>query len=323
MLRRRGLDSLLLAVVWLATVWWSITAEAVSPDTVVLHLKSGDRVSGTIISDEPGYIVVSNRWARQLSIPRDEIIGSDLALALSPVIPGKTNVNAADRLLAKTSRWKGEAQVGVDLLYGGKGRQTYYGRFKLGYERPYQSDPKQHFRNGIDVAGEYGRTDGVKSSDRLNGSDKTSFDISRDWYIYNLAGMGYDHILKIDLQYEEGPGLGYHLFQKPTFNMNLESGANYQVQERDDSPDVRDFYYRLAQELTWKINDRLALTDKLEIFPRVDLNEYRARFESTLAYCLWKNIALNLSVMDLYDSAPADDVNHNEFQIRSSLGVKF
>jgi hypothetical protein len=47
------------------------------------------------------------------------------------------------------------------------------------------------------------------------------------------------------------------------------------------------------------------------------------RFETTLSYELWKNLSLNWTVLDLYDSEPAAGVERNELQIRSSLGVKF
>src|SRR5207247_151185 len=123
-------------------------------------------------------------------------------------------------------------------------------------------------------------TEGVKTSDRLNTSDKLAFDIWDRWYIYSLAAIGYDHIQKIDLLYEQGPGAGYHLIAKTNLTLNVENGFNYQVQERENSEDVRDFYFRWAEELTWKVRERLSLAERLEVFPRVDFQEYRIRFES-------------------------------------------
>ena len=48
------------------------------------------------------------------------------------------------------------------------------------------------------------------------------------------------------------------------------------------------------------------------------------RFVNTnLSYSLLANLALNFTVLDLYDTEPAAGVPRNELQFRSSLGVKF
>ena len=59
----------------------------------------------------------------------------------------------------KTNAWSGEAQVGLDVLFGAKDREMVYGRFKLAYQRPYDSNPKKYFRNVFDYSIEYGRTE--------------------------------------------------------------------------------------------------------------------------------------------------------------------
>ncbi|HOB31739.1 MAG TPA: DUF481 domain-containing protein [Verrucomicrobiota bacterium] len=225
--------------------------------------------------------------------------------------------------------WRGEAQVGVDFTEGASDRQTWFGRFKLAYERSYAWDPKKSLRNGLDAMAEYGETTAagenrsIRSSDRLSVINKTSADIRRRWYAYNLVGGGYDHIKRIDAQYEAGPGAGYHLFTLTDFSMNAEAGLNYQAQYRDDGSVVQDFYYRLAEDFSWRIRKNVLLTERFEFFPRVNFSNYRIRFESTLSYGLPMNLALNLTVLDLYDTQPAEGVSHNELQIRSSLGWKF
>jgi hypothetical protein len=51
--------------------------------------------------------------------------------------------------------------------------------------------------------------------------------------------------------------------------------------------------------------------------------EFRARLDSTLSFGLWQKLSLNFSVLDLYDTNPAQGVDNNEVQIRSSLGITF
>src|SRR5262249_40537970 len=127
-------------------------------------------------------------------------------------------------------RWKGELRVGSDFIFNAHNQQIYYGRFNLTYERPYTSNPKKFFRNILDYAASYGRTEGVTSANQMGGSDKMDFDIFKRWYVYNLGGVGYDQVRKIDLHYEVGPGLGYHLLTFTNFVTDVEAGINYQAQ---------------------------------------------------------------------------------------------
>ncbi len=355
-----GLRRPALWALWLLVVF---TPGQVRAETIILHLKNGDRIAGTIVSEDTNRVLITTAWIKDLAVPaaqieRREAVPPEVAAQKTnapappapavaekkPTPPGQpalTNIvpsAAAGVPVAvmpvlkpkpqtpRPKHWKGEVKIGADFLFGAKEQQIYYGRFKLVYERPYESNPKQFFRNIFDYGVDYGRTDGIMSANRMDGSDKTDFDIGkRKIYVYNLAGVGYDQIRKINLRYEEGPGIGYHLFTFTNFVMNVEAGFNYQVQYRSSTNSTLEkFYYRLAEDITWKLNKRFTFTEKLEFFPQVeDVEQYRARFESTLSYGFWQNLALNLSLLDIYDTQPAKGVPRNDLQIRSSLGITF
>lgn len=317
------------------------TAPAGAAEAVTFRLKTGDRISGTIVGLNTNAFVLSNSWVSALTIPRSRVasittnvpagVNGTEVMVFQEVGPPTPTANPA-----KPKNWKGEAQVGLDLLFGAKDRQIVYGRFKLNYQKQYASDPKKFFRNAFDYSVEYGVTEtryedenGVfrrsreRTSDRMYVSDKMAFDLMGPWYVYNVAGGGYDHILRINAQYEAGPGAGYHLITRTNFTLNTEAGLVYQAQYRSDETEVEDVYYRLAQDITWKLWSKVSIVEKLEYFPRVNLTGHRMRFETTLRYDLWKNLALNLTVLDLYDTDPAEGIGRNELQVRSSLGLKF
>jgi hypothetical protein len=66
------------------------------------------------------------------------------------------------------------------------------------------------------------------------------------------------------------------------------------------------------------------LDEKFEWFPEVgDFGSYRFRFEANARYLLAQNLSLIVTILDIYDTAPATNVDKNDLQIRSSLGVKF
>ncbi len=321
-----------------------MSASLARAESVILHLRNGDRLAGDIVSENTNQVVLATSWIKELPVPVSAILRREPATNAAPglaveqqtVTPAKTNVVAAAKPVPPPAapasppkpptpkRWKVNLTVGTDTQFGAQDRQLYTGRVKLTYEQPYKSDPKKFFRNILDYAVDYGKADGVKSADRMYGSVKTDFDVGSHLFVYNLGGVGYDDIRKINLEYEEGPGVGYHLFTKPKFVMNVEGGINYQAQHRSSSDNVENFYYRLAEDITWKITSRLTLVEKAELFPQVeDPDKYRARFDATLSFALWQNITFNLSVLDLYDTNPAQGVDNNEVQVRSMLGVTF
>jgi len=316
---------------------------------VVIYLRNGDRIAGTIISENTNQVVVSTVWIKEITIPLAQIdrrenlpagtLSSTNAVAGTTVIKGPTNVVTivktptatvvVSNAIPLTTNWfkrhfKGEVAIGTALVRGATDSELYYGKASLTFSQPYASDPKEFFRNIFTYYADYGKTDGTLSANDMGGSSKTDFDINRRLYLYNLGAASYDQIRKIDRHYEDGPGAGYHLFKLTNFVMNVELGANYQVEDRSDATRTESFYYRLGEDLTWKPVKLMTFTEKFEFFPRAENpKEYRFRFESNLAYSLWQNLALNLTLIDLYDTQPATAVPKNELQFRTTLGFKF
>ncbi len=338
--QRRRILNLFFHPIWVVVLLVCISFGRARAENIVLYLKNGDKITGFVVSEYTNRVVLSNNWVKELSVPLAEIDRQETALA-----SGGTNLLANTNAMAKIKaakvvsgttpplfkNWKGEAEVGLDLVYSTSDQRTYHGRFKLSYERPYDSNPKNFFRNTIDYSLEYGKTtqktggtnQTATSSDQMGASDKTSMDFDRHWYAYNLGGIGYDKIRGINLHIEEGPGLGYHLVTLTNLAVNTEGGFNYQIQDNTDDTHNRDFFYRLAEDVTWKINPRTSLIEKAEFFPRVNFTEYRVRAEATLSYNLWRYVYLNTTVKDSYDTRPVTGTRPNELEIHSALGVKF
>src|SRR2546423_1036996 len=63
-------------------------------ETVVLHLKNGDRIAGTIISEDTNRVVISTTWIKELAIPVFEIKNREkpepAAPAPKPAVPAPT-----------------------------------------------------------------------------------------------------------------------------------------------------------------------------------------------------------------------------------------
>jgi putative salt-induced outer membrane protein YdiY len=311
--------------------------------SVVVSLRNGDRITGELLAQETNRVVIATSWAGTLALPIETIGGVQtasgekvsLTTAAPPQAPKPVQVVAAASAPAVAKpkpapapappkRVRTNVQLGSNLAFGARDSQTLYTRVKSTYEKPYPSDAKKFFRTTADYTADYGKTEGVESANRMSGGFKADLDLGERSYAYAAANVGYDEIRKIDRFYEIGPGMGVHLVKKPTFVLNVESGLNYQAQQRTSGVDLESVYLRLGEDTTWKITSRLSLTKKFEFFlDGEDVEQFRFRLDSTLGYKIFENLSLNLTVLDTFDTEPAARVNKNELQIRSTIGIMF
>lgn len=308
------------------------TAEAAAQD-VFVRLKNGDRITGRLLAQETNHVIITTSWAESLALPISSISGFETvggeqlysAPQTAPGISPPVSVAAkAKPAGVPRKNIRGSIQLGSDVQYGARDRELIYARIRASYEQPYKRDPKRFFRTFGDYSADYGKTEKVKSANRMTGSVKTDFDLNERTYAYNVGSGGYDEIRKIDAHYEVGPGLGYHLIKAPAFAFDVEGGANYQVQLRSAGGNLDSIFIRAAADATWKIAPRLSFSEKFEFFVNAeDVSQFRFRLDATFSYKLIENLSLNLSVIDLYDTDPAPTVDQNELMIRSSIGITF
>ncbi|MBI4325605.1 MAG: DUF481 domain-containing protein [Chloroflexi bacterium] len=315
---------------------------------MILHLRNGDRLSGFVLLEDAGHLTLTNPALGKVVVPISQIerrektgAGEDgkpagrapasmSETAPKPVIrPDSKPPAAPDATAPKTpaepvpakgpNRWTAEAQIGTNLRYSAKEQQDYYvtGKATYGWDR---------LRQIMDYSFAYGKTEGILSANRMTGSSKTEWNTSKKWYVYNLAGAGYDEIRKTELQYEIGPGMGYELINSTNYNVVVKSelGMSFQDQCRADGTRLSTYSARIAETFVWKVRDKLTIDGRVEYFPNVEsLEDYRIRAETNLRYPLSKHLSLNLTVIDLYDTLPASGVTPNDLQIRSAVALKF
>ena len=323
---------------------------------VILRLKSGDRLSGRIISESTNELVLTNPIYGQFTVPLAEIETREAIPEPEPtpvpVEPGKVVTNEppakatagvvelgppapapkpknppiepanpeATPIASTPNYWKHDLQFGLNLRYSTKDQQEYLFIARSTYAKP-------PFRHILEYNFTYGKTDGNLSANKMSGSEKTEYELSKRTYLYNVVGAGYDEIRKIDFQYEISPGFGMELLRSTNY-LNLvwktETGFTFQQQFRADDTRQTTYSLRIAEIFAWRIWDKLTADAKFEYFGNLDeVGEYRLRLESNLRYPVTDRLSLNVVVVDLYDSQPPKGVQPNDLQIRSTLGVKF
>jgi hypothetical protein len=322
--------------------WLLLLLSVGHAEILVLHLKNGDRITATVISESTNALVVSTPWLREVSVAPDQIERRELVPAdsLPPSNPPGVLVTStnppppARNLVVETTAkpdkpnaaklWKVDAKFGLALVRGVTDSQNYYGAFTLTYDRPYQSAPAESFRNRVESQMTYSQVDGVQSANLFFAGDRVDFDISRNEYIYNYVGGGFDQVRKIESQYEIGPGVGSHLLRRTNLVANLDGGFTFQEQNRVGAESIDAVYLRVGQDLAWKLPSNINFTQRAAWLTRVDAPEQmQLRWEANLAFALMQNLSFNFSVLDLYDTRPVPGVTPNGLQLRSSLGFNF
>ena len=322
---------------------------------VILRLKSGDRLSGRIISESTNQLVLTNPTYGELTIPLGEIEGREAipepepettpppaqpltngspatatsgVVELGPPAPAPKPKNPpiepanpeAAPIASTPNYWKHDVQFGLNLRYSTKDQQEYLFIARSTYAKP-------PFRHILDYNFTYGKTEGNLSANKMSGSEKTEYELSKRSYLFNVVGGGYDEIRKIDLQYEVSPGFGMELLRMTNY-ANLvwktESGFTFQQQHRADDTRQTTYSLRIAEIFAWRVWEKLTADAKFEYFGNLDdFGEYRLRLESNLRYPVTDRLSLNVVLVDLYDSQPPKGVQPNDLQIRSTIGVKF
>lgn len=233
-----------------------------------------------------------------------------------PVAPANLEAQA---IAATPKYWQHQVQFGLNMRFATKDQQELLVLEKSTYAKP-------PFRHIFDLNFTYGKTEGVRSANKLALSEKTEFQLSKKAYIFGLAGGGYDEIRKVDAQFEIDPGFGFEIYNSTNhaFVWKTEGGFNFQKEYRSDDTHLTTYSLRLAEIFAMRVYDKLTTDLKLEFFPNMeDFGEYRVRLENNWRYPLTDRLSLDLVIIDLYDTLAPPDVENNDLQIRSTLGIKF
>jgi len=308
---------------------WLMALASPGAEQVILHLRDGDRLTGVIASENTNQVVITTLWNQQITLPVNQVVKREKvspAQAPRPATNIMATANAAPAAKPAAlppkpkppKNWNADLQFGLDLQKNTHDVTLYHTRARVNYT-------PNRFRNIFDYSYSYGETDGVLSANRMDGLAQSDFDLAgKKLFVSFVGSAGYDQIRKIDLYYGFGPALGYHVLTRTNMVLNGLLGMNYQEQDFSNGSNTRNFYYRLAEDFTWKLNAKLNMDQKFEFLPRAEsFGQYRFRFETNFRFALLQNISLNLTVIDLYDSEPAKGVKPNDLQIRSAIGVRF
>jgi Protein of unknown function, DUF481 len=355
--RNRGVSA---GVGWPILVWL-LFFTVCRAETVTLHLRNGDRVTGEMISLNIEQVTITNSVLGRIVVPVAQVERLERKPATAPLnappVPATNAPPSAPAAQAPATnpppaQAAPSASVSKPVAADaaktpavqpppvkpkppkhwtvnaqvGVDLQYNQTQRQLYYGRAKWTYAKDRFRGIVEYLANYGKNDGVLAANDMTGSVRGEVDLgkSKRLFLFDAAGAGYNEIRKIDISYDDSFGVGYKVLTRTNLSLSTDVGVNYQRQEFSDGTNKDYGAMRLGELLTWKLGRRWVLDEKFEAYPRfTDFGDYRLRFESNLRYVVSNNLNLNFTVIDQYDTQPAPGVTKNDLLMRATLGVVF
>jgi putative salt-induced outer membrane protein YdiY len=181
-------------------------------------------------------------------------------------------------------------------------------------------------------SGQYARSDGATTANRLASTGIYSSDITPEWFGFGELDLLHDLPSDLSLRTTLGSGLGYHVVKKPDQTFDLSAGLAWtrdryrhpqliadETRSRYDHADML-----LAEESNNKITGNTSFKQKLTVYPNLhDANGVRTVFDAGLSVAMTKQLALTATFSHRYDSRPGAGLGKNDTLFVTGLSLRF
>jgi len=121
-------------------------------------------------------------------------------------------------------------------------------------------------------------------------------------------------------------GVGYKVYESENAWLSLDAGGAYVYERYFGGSTIQYPGLALGAESDWKLpilgaswHNRLDYTPSFEDF----LGDYLLRFETALLIPMWEAISFRVSIVNLYDSTPAEGTDENSLATLVGLSYGF
>lgn len=222
-----------------------------------------------------------------------------------------------ENIVAANKLWRSSIDFGFNLSQAAHSTRT----FALQLETKREKKPSML---NLQVQAFLGDSDGIATTQKVEGRAKYEYDWLKHWYWYNQFSTTYDRFRGLDLELQEGPGAGFRFLDSPRQKLALEAGPTYLLLVQNDHQQRQSLSLRIAQKYVRKLNDLVSLDENLEFIQRTDIFAARQfRGELSLVVTLTRMLSWRMTLLDEYITHPVLNTPENSLQFISSLGVRF
>ena len=295
-----------------------------------VHLKNGNRLSGTIIGLSEGKLMLETDFAGRLSIDWSRVERIESESPIEVVLADGTRVQgtAAPLDLARVTainppvepavRFSGRINVGLNKASGNTDTETAHADAEITARSTYHR---------VSTGAAYTRAskDNRKTEENMLGRLKHDYFLTPKLYFYTAGLAERDEFKDISFRGTLGPGLGYQFFEGELMNLAVEAGpsyvyTNFESGNSEDSAAGRwavrfdRFFFEKLFQYYCTNEGFVSASDAGDVF----------MFTRTgLRFPIRDGFSLNAGFEWDWDNEPAEDAGKSDYRSVLSLGYGF
>ena len=301
------------------TIGWDNVTAVTADRPVVLTLKDGQKVTGTVtLRDDK--LVATTEAGVPVEFERAEIT------SVRPVA-AQTEYEIQERRAIRPEfldRYSGFADFGFASTTGNAQQQTITNNAQL-----QRTSPRDKLTLRYNQIFATTSTAGPRqtTAQAIRGGWAYQRDITRKLFGNFFNDYDYDRFLLLDLRFVIGGGFGYNVVKSDRTLLTLGSGGAFNRESFAANPDrqqpafVRsqaEMYFN--QEFTRKLTEALNLYERFGLFPNLtSAGEYRFNFDAGAALRLYKTVSMQVSFSNRFLSSPPAGRQQNDTTLSTGL----
>lgn len=212
--------------------------------------------------------------------------------------------------------WRRNLDFGMNMTQGNSDTL----RYSLGCEAVKTEDVNT-FR--LRARGSYGESDGIKDTENAGATFRYDRQLTKKVYAFGTLDWLTDPIAELDYRYTGILSPGYHLVRTKTTILNVEIGAGY-VEEKKDNDEEGYTAGRVALTAEKLINDHFLVWATSEYIPKLaDISVFFINSEIGLASYITRDLSLTMFYQNRYDSTPVEGVTGSDTIFTTALSLNF
>jgi hypothetical protein len=259
-----------------------------------------------------------------------DALGSGEAVALGSLVavqnerPGEGGV--FERLQLALPYWSGSFDLALNYVDSTVNSTN----FATGFALRRQKAPTRfllgasYYRSTSEDA--LGNDDGDVLANELRGFTRFEYDVTSRLFAFGSLEAEHDEVERLSVRGVPKAGFGYKLWQRPEKSYLAVDLGGAWVYERFFGGDRNDYFgVALGAEWTYELPFAALWTARVDYVPSVEdwVDDFLLRGETSLLFPLSEHFAFKTTLINLYDSTPAEGTESNSFQTLVGVSVLF
>jgi putative salt-induced outer membrane protein len=293
-------------------IQWDAVERITSARPVYVTSKDGRVLVGTVTTAE-GVVEVQTSDAGKVALTKDTVL----------LIRSTEEQAAYEAELARQRQavWSGSADAGLSATRGNTDTLV----ISLGSQ---VARTAQRNKLSLYAAALFARngTSGVSitTAEAIRGGARYDRDISDRLFGFALTDLERDKFQQLDLRLVFGGGLGYHARRTERTRLDLFAGGAYNREKFSTGLTRNSAEALVGEELSYKLSDSTTLAQRAVLYPNLsEFGEYRFAFDLTGVTRLTRQLGLQATVSDRFQSNPLPGIKKNDLLLTTGLRVTF